>query len=227
MTERQPRRKDVEPLRLPFLLTTNPSVNALGERIKEATPDWEMIVMDSRRFNRIADSGYLAEIHVGHVIEKAANIDPALKDRIIRDPVVDGDETANYLFKQNQQGMLVCWKKRGPYGKPEQVAEYDHLLMINFLPVVIEVKTSNAPHSTASKKGSLAQALTQESIIKKLRPLQERLSTDRFAYVMVVNQELINPNSHFQQQFTRSGGLIVPLATPHAEFTEAAAEKLQ
>ena len=142
--------------------------------------------------------GALAEAHVDRVVTKFALENPGAK----LDVIPKNSTTENYRFVRGSNGNLKAIEKNSRGEIPRDIAEYDKIVVINGLPVVIEVKASNSNVHTGTPQDT-------NRLNKRMAPLKEFFGTDTFGYVIVSPQQknMIRLRQPFREN-TR--GILLP-----------------
>lgn len=122
--------------------------------------------------------GALAEAHVDRVLAKFAIENPEAKI----DVIPDDSATENYKFVRGSTGNLKAIEKNSLGQIPKDIAEYDQVVVIDGLPVIIEVKSS-------SRNVHSGEHQDTKRLNNKLAPLKEFFGTDTFGYVIVSPQD--------------------------------------
>lgn len=188
------------------ILTTNPGLEQLCKRISSIKPDWTYLHKQMKRrgiTDRDNAHGLYGEMHVQKLIRNAKRPN-ILGERIKTDLIPDGKRKGKYIFYAGEWGSTVV---KGRDKMP--IVEYDDLLEIDGLPVVIEVK-----RNSLNSLGKLNKALSDERITKIFAPLEEYYETKTFGYVVVTSQECIKKDQDLQNAFKERGGILIPFKMP-------------
>jgi hypothetical protein len=112
------------------------------------------------------------------------------------DPI-DLDYQGLFQFKRTMWGAIEV-KKEG-----EEHSEMDGLIVVDNLPVLVEVKLSKSPSQVDSW-------VNPSKLEKRLEPLMEYFGVEETGCLVVAPENIIIEESYAQQEFIERGGIIVP-----------------
>lgn len=200
-------------------LTSNPTVLELVEKVSLSDIDSQKLkelLGNSRRFRteRYDEAhipGMLFELHIRLLFEQLAKRD----GRIDLDPLKLPRHTSKFIINRDLLlgGVQVYRKERY---RIMQYAEFDDLISVDGLPVIIEAKMSSANNNG----NNLRPLLRSKRINACALPIQEAFSTQEFGYVVFSSQEAIASieANQLMRYFTNAGGIVQPISTSYDEF---------
>jgi hypothetical protein len=213
-------------------LVTDPSIQAIGEMLSIARPNWAKLAeKNPLHHGNIGNlQGGLAERHIQGQLD---DITSTFAD-VCQKPDLSGIVNPPFSFVRNLDGNIVVIKEekietpKGIRTIKNYVTDYDDIRIINGRPVVFEVKTLNP------------EAISEETLFGEewyrriLHPLQE-IFGDEFGLVVVTIPEIfdhtnlipgINPSGvHFytmntsrQELKDHAIGIISPKPEPEKQI---------
>lgn len=155
--------------------------------------------------------GLLAEAHVTSILEKFASENPEI---VKLNPILNLDTTDHYRFERAEdRGTFTARKWDETSGaKIERVAEYDQVIVVNGLPVVIEVKSGRG----------LIRAPQQEALDSRFAPLKEHFGTNQFGFILAGTQEAARDSEERRKNFEEKGMILTPLQISVSDLQEHA-----
>jgi hypothetical protein len=177
--------------------------------------DWEET--DQRVFNNYDTNNTFnltqliqafTELHLDVVIDKIKNRFPEL--HIITKPISEGAETEDLFFSYDTGGRIKAKKKYHNVG-----FEYDDVILVDKLPVVLEMKSGAWNHE--NNQGTIEQALSPTYYNFHLYPIRKLFNSD-VGYVVLVPLDVYK-NNHSKskvktvKRFEKDNGILVPLWT--------------
>ena len=229
------------------------NLERLSEEMHEYPPNYPKII---ERFKSYASfdinnafyldrySNYFSEIYLDICLE---DIRKNLKLDILFDIPLSGRVSENYRFqygsddRYNLKNNLYAYPLNPPNPNDRnRNNEYDKLIILDNLPVVLEIKIGRWRQSGRHKKvknksrsgGSwlrkgIKQYLMQEFYDRKLDPIKEFFKSD-VGYVMIIPKNYyykqINSNSSLVNQFHNNNGIVVPFFTDRHSFRKEVEE---
>lgn len=191
---------------------TNDTLNQVCSVLETTMPKWAAIteLAGERSIRRESLHGIIAERHVQRLLEEALSNFPLLSlNPIPTDPTPH----RQFSFKRNRVGNIIAWdNERG-----RTHAEYDALIEVDGLPVVVETKISNRSRRGETGHG-IDTALSNKQIDRRFAPLREFYGHEGFGYVVVTTKERVVFESPFQDAFRNKGGRLVPLPVSNKEI---------
>ena len=203
-----------------YVLATNQRMEELKSFITETPINWDYLKqhymkkklwLSGRSQYRLV--GTLFETHIHTLIESFAADHPD----VTVDPIQSGEVSGQYRFfrPEKEKGTYVQMYREANNGNHrwEDINEYDRLLRVNGLLVVVEAKMTG---SNAVIRG----VVNARSIDEDIEPLRTRFDEDTFGYMLIAPSERFNQNAISQQSFRERGGVLVPVPTSFAEFQD-------
>lgn len=202
---------------------TNPLLRGLVDSLSERPKDIEQIleaIVSGESTHRDVDvisgnaKGLLLEKYISFMLDRFAQ-----GRDVVTDPIPDGSETDEYIFKIERNNLIALKKKAA--AKPVSAAGYDNVLKIGsqqppppYLPVVLEVKSG----LMIDGKQGLKSAFHPAKMNRKLSPLSSFFNTKQFGYVVVGLSEAISNSGREGDRFREMSGILVPLPITSEEL---------
>lgn len=196
-----------------YKLSTNPSLEKVKDRIKNAPVDWgnveatftKALMASGLPYQDQQIPGYLAEIHLNLILSQLALEDPNIQTQSI--PF--NSRVGQFRFNKFLLGGYRVWD----YAKREDYAEYDQIISAGGLRTAVEIKMS--PNNDIIRK-----AFYNHRINRLFLPIDMYSGNDSYGYMVVVPSDAVNPEKREQAFFVENGGIIAPTGQTHSEFLE-------
>jgi len=183
----------------------------LVKRLSGSEPDWETLIRESDTKNKNTNNivGQLAEAHIRISLEA---ISGDYEGRINLNPFPEDSRSRKYSF--DKRGHNIIARKDGL-----DFCEYDHLILVDNLPVVFEVKVSRKrSHGKGSGNLGYKDVLRLDRIKKTLTPINEFFGVEDCGYVVFVSNLYGGPNV---KAFTDRGGILARFYHDNQTFRKA------
>lgn len=184
----------------------------------------------------------LARIQLRHSLEELCRKETGWKNKVQFDPLLSGKVVRPYLFQRRYEQLIISSLRRvetqGARDRKLVAMEvlhyttFDQVLMVDGLPVVIELKLSTTRHRRGTvrkpvvhrSRGGLDDGLRKERVQYVLAPVQQYFTAQKGSpdcgYLLILYPEMIRRESKVQQEFRESGGLIVPWYADRAAYRQ-------
>ena len=183
---------------------TDPCWDKIATKFKDIPHDYR------RKYNENNLASHLSETHARVSLE---NICKNYQDRIVFDPIKNGQRTENYLFEIN------CELKVKRLNNGEDYTDIDELLLIDGLPVIFEIKVgkyryhvNSRKHPASPSSRGVAYAMNEQRIDYLIDPVKEFFGCNP-GFVLVTTKDHIRKYNPTQNHFRELGGILVPLYT--------------
>jgi len=205
-----------------FSLETNGTLKNLIRLYKDTPQDWS--ALNSAYFQSADETGVmpvskdnlpaaLATFQLNRLIKDASQTTPDL----IHQPIPNGFTTEHFQFRREDLGKNIIHDMSGPYTAVDSISMCDDLL------AVWAIKTG------ASTPRHVQDFSMNQPFVRKLAtPIAEYIRetsnthfrTNRFAYILVLSEDLLKKHTQDLIVFKNNGGIVVPFgasATAHRE----------
>jgi len=211
------------------------------ELAKPVLPNWKQLVKKFKSHpdfdpnNRYTLHGlrkYFSEMHIGFLLEKL------LKNHVEWNVDLDPIRNVNprgYRILYTYTGNVQIFNENPKPGK-KRSWEFDHIILLNNLPVVVEVRLSTYKRGSTGAKNikphsDVFHSLLPENYDSKLEPIKDLFQRD-VGYVLVICREVYdnrmkNSKTKTYQRsafasFQKNNGIFVPFYKDRKSFrTEA------
>ena len=171
-----------------------------------------------RQFLEHEYAQHFSEIHLDLTLEEIAKSNPEFN--INFDILKERNETDSHKFYY-KAGRLFAKSKTSP-----NINEYDKVILIGNLPVVLEIKLAKWHRSANKYKGpsniGTKYNLNPDFYNKKLEPIRNLFGSD-VGYVMIISQDYYYKRTNSRvnsiyHNFVRDGGIVMPFYTDRQSF---------
>ena len=199
--------------------------NGLLEEITEELschkPNWPLILQEynpircikhkNEQFSNLV--GELSEIYLRVSLREICR---KYDGRILQNPILHGENTISYNFYNDKRKHLIA---KNLFSNRD-VCEIDDLMIIDDLPVMFEIKLTQALNHVDMnfRHRPNGCSMNQERSAHLFDPLKEYFHTDKLGYVVVLYKEVIGKYSLRQNQFESNNGIISPFYTDRNSF---------